>query len=74
MSQKRTIGPSTLEHDPMPEYAKTVWSVDDILCLQPEWTEKQAKGWLERNEKYIAERLVELGWEVLETLIAMDGV
>lgn len=51
------------------QYAKVVWTVDDVLTLQPDWTEEQAEEWLDENSKYIQERLIELGWEVMESLM-----
>ena len=54
------------------EYAKVVWGIDDILCLQPEWTRQQAEEWLEKHEKHIADRLTEVGWDVIDTLISLD--
>ena len=54
------------------EYAKVVWGIDDILCLQPEWTRQQAEEWLEKHEKHIADRLTEVGWDVIDTLMSLD--
>jgi len=51
------------------QYAKVVWTVGDVQALQSEWSDEQAKEWLENNQKYIQERLVELGWEVMESLM-----
>ena len=49
-------------------YAKVAWTADDVLTLRPEWTAEQAEEWLELNERYVADRLVELGWGVIDTL------
>lgn len=54
------------------EYAKVAWTTADVLDIRPKWSEAQAKAALERNEDYLQERLTELGWDVLETLIGMD--
>jgi len=51
------------------QYAKVVWTVDDVLTLKPEWSEEEALMWLESNQKYIQERLIELGWGVMEDLM-----
>lgn len=53
-------------------YAKVVWTVDDILTLKPDWTDEQAEEWLACNQKYIQDRLVEVGWEVIEDLLPSD--
>lgn len=57
----------------MNHYAKVVWTADDILTLKPDWTDEQAEEWLECNQKYIRDRLVELGWEVIESLLPIDS-
>lgn len=50
-------------------WAKVEWTAEDILSLRPEWTEEQAEHFLSLNEKHIQNRLVELGWDVIETLL-----
>jgi hypothetical protein len=56
------------------KFATVSWTVDDILTLRSDWTEDQAEEWLIKNQKYIQSRLVELGWEVIETLMECDNV
>lgn len=51
------------------QYAKVVWTAEDVQTLRPDWDLERCEDWLERNEKYIQDRLVELGWEVIETLL-----
>ena len=51
------------------KYATVKWTVDDILTLRPEWTKERAEEFLDINEKYIQARLVELGWEVIESML-----
>lgn len=51
------------------KFATVSWTVDDILTLRSDWTVDQAEEWLIKNQKYIQDRLVELGWEVIETLM-----
>lgn len=50
-------------------YATVRWTAEDVLNLRTNWTEEQAEDWLSNNEKYIQSRLIELGWEVIETLL-----
>ena len=57
----------------MKKYAKVVWTANDIFSLKPDWTDEQAEEWLECNQKYIQERMVELGWEVIESLLPSDS-
>jgi len=51
------------------KYATVTWTSEDVQTLRPTWTVEQCEEWLERNERYIQDRLVELGWEVIETLL-----
>ena len=50
-------------------YAHVRWHPGDVLTLKPDWTEEQAEEWLSENEKYFRDRLVELGWQVMEDLL-----
>lgn len=51
------------------QYAKVVWTAEDIQTLRPDWTLERCEEWLESNQRYIQDRLVELGWGVIETLL-----
>ena len=53
-------------------YAKVEWAVEDIQALRAGWSERRCQEFLVANEKYIEERLVELGWEVIESLITFE--
>lgn len=50
-------------------FAAVRWTVDDILTLRPNWSKEKAQEWLENNQSHIQNRLVELGWEVINTLL-----
>ena len=52
-----------------PTTATIVWGVGDIQGLRPDWTSEQCEEWLCNNRKNIIDRSVELGWEVIETLL-----
>ena len=54
-------------------YAEVAWTVEDIQALRPEMTDEQAAEWLEFNQKHIQNRLVELGWDVIEALLSYDN-
>jgi hypothetical protein len=51
------------------QYAKVVWTAEDVKTLKPDWTDEQATEWLAVNQKHIQERLVEMGWEVMNALM-----
>lgn len=50
-------------------YAMTRWAAEDVQSLRPEWTLDQCEDWLYTNEHRIQNRLVELGWDVIECLL-----
>lgn len=54
------------------EYAKLVWSIEDVRELFTGASDEELHNWLARNEKHIRDRLCELGWGVIDTLLSMD--
>ena len=54
-------------------YAKVIWRAEDVQHLKPSWTLPRCEEWLQDNENAIQERLIELGWDVIETLLSMEG-
>jgi hypothetical protein len=58
-------------------FAEVRWTSEDVRCLAEDLhygdiTDEQAKQWLNRNAKHIRDRLTELGWGVMETLMSLD--
>ena len=53
-------------------YAIVEWQAQDVKVLKPLWTLEESKEWLVDNEGLIQDRLTELGWEVLESLLMME--
>jgi hypothetical protein len=53
-------------------HATVTWHQEDIATLRPSWTPEQCEEWLEDNSRRIQDRIVELGWGVIETLIGED--
>lgn len=51
------------------EYAAVVWRPEDVQTLRPNWTPEQCADWLQANESYIQDRLIELGWDVIDSLL-----
>jgi hypothetical protein len=63
------------------QYATVSWTMWDILSLtedpdtgEPKISEEEAITFLENNSKHIQDRIVELGWEVIDTLMQMEGL
>ena len=54
------------------EYAKVVWRAEDVQALKKNWSLPRCEEWLEDNERHIADRLIELGWDVMDTLLNME--
>jgi len=56
-------------------YAETRWTVQDILGAaeraEIDMTPEQAREWLQRNAHVIQDRLVEVGWDVIDTLLSL---
>tara|TARA_R100000008_G_scaffold85991_1_gene77419 strand:+ start:152 stop:358 length:207 start_codon:yes stop_codon:yes gene_type:complete len=54
-------------------YAKVVWTTSDVQDLF-NVSEEQAVEFLSRNERNIQDRMVELGWQVIDQLGQMDDL
>ena len=50
------------------KWAEVSWMASDVHSLKPSWSMEKCEEWLETNQKYIQERLVEVGFEVIEDL------
>lgn len=59
--------------EPEPGFAEVAWQIGDIQTLF-HLTDEEAVEFYERNAKHIRDRLIELGWEVMSTLGAEDGL
>lgn len=55
------------------QFAEVTWSIEDLKTLQEDWTEEQLLEWMDLNEDHIRDRLIELGWEVIDTTISFPG-
>jgi hypothetical protein len=55
------------------EYAKVVWRAEDVQALKKDWSLPRCEEWLEDNERHISDRLIELGWEVLDVLVRQNN-
>jgi hypothetical protein len=54
-------------------YAKVVWTTSDVQDLF-DVNEEQAAEFLNNNERNIQDRMVELGWSVIEDLGHFEGL
>jgi hypothetical protein len=55
------------------EYAKVVWRAEDVQALKKDWSLPRCEEWLQNNDRHISDRLIELGWEVMDTLLQMEA-
>ena len=60
-------------------FAKLAWTAGDVLSIPGEegakrMTIKQAERFLERNERLLSDRLTELGFQVMETLLKEERI
>lgn len=57
-------------------YASVSWTADDVITAAEQRdiqiTEAQAVEWLDRNGKQLRDRLVEVGWQVIDELMCAD--
>ena len=53
-------------------YADVIWQPEDIKTLRPEWSLERCEDWLQENEKYIRDRTIELGWDVITSLLGSE--
>jgi hypothetical protein len=53
-------------------FATVTWTAYDVQSLRPSWTLEKAEEFLESNDRRIQDRLIELGWGVIEELITED--
>ena len=53
----------------MPEDYTITWKAEDVKTLRPEWTDQQCEDWLFANWKYVQDRSIEVGWEIIESLL-----
>jgi len=51
------------------KFASVTWDAEDVKVLRPEWSTEQAENFLARNQSHIQDRLVELGWSVMQDLL-----
>lgn len=46
------------------------WSAEDVQQLKPTWSLEKCQSWLDGNNRHLADRLIETGWEVLEAFLS----
>jgi hypothetical protein len=54
------------------DYAGVTWRAEDVKAIKPDWTMPKCEEWLQDNEDNLDDRLTELGWEVMDTLLTME--
>ena len=54
------------------ENAKVVWRAEDVKAIKSAWSLEKCEEWLQDNDRHISDRLIELGWEVMDTLLQME--
>lgn len=57
----------------MKKYAKVEWTPEDVITIRPDMSIEEAEEFLQSNERHLRDRLVELGWEVMESLLTYEG-
>lgn len=49
------------------------WSAEDIKARKPKWSYEKCADWLDDNAGYIEDRSIEIGHEVIDTLMAQEN-
>ena len=53
-------------------YAKVMWTPEDVKTIRENWSLESCEECICDNERYIVERLIELGWDVISNLITQE--
>ena len=53
-------------------YGMTRWNIDDVKYLAPTWTDEQCHNFMERHDRHLKDRMIELGWETLDLYVAQE--
>lgn len=53
--------------------AAVTWHAEDVQTLKPNLSLEKCNEWLEDNERHISDRLIELGWEVIDALLITES-
>ena len=53
--------------------AAVTWHAEDVQTLKPNWSLEKCNEWLEDNERHMQDRLIELGWEVIDALLINES-
>ena len=53
-------------------FGMTRWNIDDVKYLAPTWTDKQCHEFMDRHDQHLKDRIIELGWEVLDLYVAQE--
>lgn len=57
----------------MAEEYNVTWSPEDIQSLKPEWSLEKCKTFLDEYFSDMSDRMVEVGWEVVEVFVNEFG-
>ncbi len=57
----------------MEEYGKVAWRVSDVMHLNDDWSEEQARDFLERNQRYLRDEMVRTGYDAMLNLYEMES-
>lgn len=56
------------------KYANVGWTAGDIQTLAPRMSDEEAEEWLNVNQTHIRDRITEVGWDIIGSLLAYDGI
>ena len=47
----------------------TLWGIDDLRTLRPDWSDEKLTDWMEASEGNLSDRQCEDGWETIGYLL-----
>jgi hypothetical protein len=56
----------------MEKYVEVSWCPADVKDIYPEWSDDKCIEMLNKVSRYVEDRWIELGWEVLETHLDLE--
>ena len=62
-----------MNDNPMYEkYVETSWCPADVKAIRENWSDEKCMEALNTISRWLEDRLIESGWEILETLIDLE--
>ena len=54
-------------------FAEVAWKAADIQTYRPEWSVEQCEDFLAKIERVLEDRMIEVGWDVIENELGIGS-